>query len=84
VRAYPAEVSLDREKQNQNDDLVVTKSMNNYPGYPIPIPKNATLLPDGGMQQDYKTHIKISCRNVSQAASSISVLSIIPPGHLLY
>ena len=71
-------------KKNQNDGPVMANSMNNYPRYPIPIAKNTTLLLDGGVQQDYKTHIEISCRNVRQTASSISVLSIIPPGHLSY
>ena len=59
-------------------NLVVTNSMNNYPGYPRPIAKNTTIQPCGSEPHDYKTHIKISCRNVSQAASTILILSIIP------
>jgi hypothetical protein len=58
--------------------IVVTSSMNNYPGYPKPFAKNTTMQPCGSEPHDYKTHIKISCRKVSQAASTILILSIIP------
>ena len=65
-------------KKNQNDGPVVANSMNNYPRYSIPIAKNTTMQPCSSDPHDYKTHIKISCRNVSQAASTILILSIIP------
>lgn len=64
--------------------LWVTNAINNNPECLLPRLKNATLLPDGGLHRDYKTHMEISCRNVCQTASYISVLSIIPPGHFSY
>jgi hypothetical protein len=84
VRPDPAEFSLEARKQRQDDDLMLINAINNNPECLFPRLKNPNLLSDGGVQQDYKTHIEISCRNIRQTASYISVLSIIPLGRLSY
>ena len=84
MRPDLAEFSLDGEKQREEDDLMLINAINNNPEGLLPRLKNPILLSDDRVQQDYKTHIEISCQNIRQTASYISVLSIIPPGRLSY
>jgi hypothetical protein len=81
VRSDLAELFLEERNQDQNGNLMAINPMNNYPQYPLPLIDYAYLQPDDRESQNYKTHIKKSCRIIRQTASTNLVLSIIPPAH---